>query len=402
MAHSKKVRIFAALVLFTLAVFCGLCINPIASANAETKNLNILWIQDYRKDGSDNVFFTVKTDSENVLDFENYQSGTFKMLKINSVTLFEMIDKGYASAFIVGTDLQVSVNAFDANCPLPDYSVKEDDTDRIVIEKGFYFPTGETNPYNLEFKYDAVFKKFVMVGNSSYLPQSEYNGTVLYDVNSDDGESKYRCLWIHFTYPVTNQYLHHLQYDAESLVKHMREIGSTAPTDLFCSQLSLLGIRDSFLDNIVVDGKSIREWMIFDKDKVRDPENLVLISLQAFYDRGTLLTVEFSPASSCDPSEAGAHTLELKEGLTFPSLVRLTGTHKYSYNRKTDGTIEKLWGTAEAEKPLEKYSETNAEGNGCGSAVTSDFTLSAVGILCGFAISVFVVKLRFKRKNGKF
>lgn len=394
MANRKPVCIVGMLVLVA-CVFIG-CIfigDASFSANAETKFLNVFWIEDYRKDvDSGDTYFTVKTDSVNTVKFSDFNSDALKFMKINGTDLFDMIESGKASAELDGAMLKVEVYSEDNGS-----AIKGEPSDKILIEKGFYYPTNEITACDYEFIYDIVFEKFVMTANEEISERFANRGTVLYDINSDN--YNYRAIWIHFTYPITTMYMHHMQYDAESYAKYMRKIGSSSPTDSYCAELTLTGVRDSLLDNIAFDGKTLREWMIFDKDKVRDPENLVQLSMHASYDRGTLLVLEFSPASSCNPSENGLHTLELKDGLIFPTGVKLTGTHKYS--RVHSGKVPpdgieladyKLWKAETEEKPLEKYTEVKSE-SGCKG------TLNATSFTGGFLLTIAATVMMFVANN---
>lgn len=394
MANRKPVCIVGMLVLVA-CVFIG-CIfigDASFSANAETKFLNVFWIEDYRKDvDSGDTYFTVKTDSLNTAVFSDFNSDALKLMKINGTKLFDMIESGKASAELDGAMLKVEVYSEDNGS-----AIKGASSDKILIEKGFYYPTNEITACDYEFIYDIVFEKFVMTANAEISERFASSGTVLYDINSDN--YNYRAIWIHFTYPITTMYMHHMQYDAESYAKYMRKIGSSCPTDSYCAELTLTGVRDSLLDNIAFDGKTLREWMIFDKDKVRDPENLVQLSMHASYDRGTLLVLEFSPASSCNPSENGLHTLEIKDGLIFPTGVKLMGTHKYS--RVHSGKVPpdgieladyKLWKAETEEKPLEKYTEVKSE-SGCKG------TLNATSFTGGFLLTIAATVMMFVANN---
>lgn len=376
------------------------------TTKADVKELSVLWIQDYEKNEETNrVSFSIKTNSFNSEIIENYQSKSLEYIKVNDVNLLQILENDEtANVSLDVSTIRVTMALQSADLQYFPYAIQEDENDKIVVEKGFYLPTLETNPYTMEFCFDEVLKKFVVVGNPDILDESEYTGTVLYEVHSDN--YNYRQLFIHFTYPITTEYMHHLQYDAETYAKQMRKIGSQSPTDLYCAQLSLIGVRDTLLNNIVVDGKSLREWMIFDKDKVHDPENLVMISMHSSYDRGTLLTVEFSPASSCDPSDEGLHTLELRDGIVFPTKVRLTGTHKYSYDHKADGSVDNQWIAMGAETEIEGYNPTkNGENTGCSGSI---LTGSATGIVCSVVISGAALVRKRKclrvgqrRKNGE-
>ena len=394
MACKKQLHNFGVWLLIT-CVFIGLIFTGVknVTAQADDKPLNVFWIQDYVKDEtSGDVAFTVKTDSANTEIVPDFNSDALKFMKINGAELFGMIEGGKASAELDGAMLKVEVNSADNGS-----AIKGEPSDKILIEKGFFYPTGETIACDYEFIYDIVFEKFVMTANEEISERFADRGTVLYDINSDN--YNYRAIWIHFTYPITTTYMHHIQYDAESYAKYMRKIGSSSPTDSSCAELTLTGVRDSLLDNIAFDGKTLREWMIFDKDNVGDPENLVQLSLHASYDRGTLLVLEFSPASSCDPSEEGLHTLELKDGLIFPTGVKLTGTHKYSRVHKGKVPPEgveladyKLWTAATEEKPLEKYTEEKS-GSGCkGTLNTTSFT-------GGFLLTISATVMMFVAKN---
>ncbi len=363
-------------------------------AGAETKKLSILWLEEYEKSEEANkVSFAIKTNSFNTSVIENFQSEALKFIKINGVDMLDVLERdATAKVTLNGAMIYVTMALKDETLTPFAHAIEENDEDRIVIEEGFYLPTMETNPYTLQFRFDEVLKKFIVIGNPDLIDESKYRGTVLYDVYSDN--YNYRQIFIHFVYPVTTEYMHHIQYDAEMYAKDMRRRGLSDPTDLFCSEFSNFGMRDSLLNNIVVDGKSLQEWMIYDKDKVHDPQDLVMLSLHGSYDRGTLLTVEFSPASSCDPSDEGLHTLELREGIVFPTLVKLMGTHKYSYNHKADGSVDKKWIAADMESPIEDYEPTRNQAQsfvgmaeGCGATILSGGSVFPIALLSVFGMA---------------
>lgn len=369
-------------------------------ACAEIKKLSVLWLEEYeRNEEANKVSFAIKTNSFNTSVIEDFQSEALKYIKINGVDMLNVLEKdSTAKVTLNGAMIYVTMGLKDENKTPFAYAIQEDDDDRIVIEEGFYLPTMETNPYTLQFRFDEVLKKFIVIGNPDLIDESKYRGTVLYDVYSDN--YNYRQIFIHFVYPVTTEYLHHIQYDAEMYAKDMRRRGLSDPTDLFCAEFSIFGMRDSLLNNIIVDGKSLQEWMIYDKDKVHDPQDLVMLSLHSSYDRGTLLTVEFSPASSCDPSDEGLHTLELREGIVFPTLVKVMGTHKYSYNHKADGSVDKKWIADGTESRIEKYKPTQSPAGmskGCGGMILSGGSVFLIALLSVFGGATFF----FRKKTLK-
>ena len=359
MSLKKWLYNFCAWIFSCCIVWGGVAIVRQTSlvASAEGRELAVFWIENYSFNEQENlVSFSLRTNSVNTLYIEDYQGESLKRIKINGTNMMEILRKdGMAKVTLEGATLHFSMSIFTKGELYP-YAIQETAQDRITIEKGFSLPTMETTAYTTAYRFDEVLKKFVIMGNPARLDESAYGKTVMLDVNSDI--YNYRQLFIHFAYPITTEYMHHMQYDAEMYVKYMRSIGNPAPTDAYCAELSLLGIRDTLLNNIIVDGKSLQEWMVLDKDKVRDPENLVMISMHHTYDRGTLMTVEFSPASSCNPSALGTHTLELREGIVFPTLVKLDGTYKYSYTYTGDPKGSNKWIAVGEETEIEPYQPT--------------------------------------------
>ncbi len=365
-------------------------------ACAETKKLSILWLEEYEKNEETNkISFAIKTNSFNTSVIENFQSEALKYIKINGVDMLNVLQQdATAKVTLNGAMLYITMGLEDESATPFEYAIQENNEDRIVIEEGFYLPTMEINPYTLQYRFDEVLRKFIVIGNPDLIDESEYRGTVLYDVYSDN--YNYRQIFIHFVYPITTEYMHHIQYDAEMYAKDMRRRGLSDPTDLFCAEFSIFGMRDSLLNNIIVDGKSLQEWMIYDKDKVHDPQDLVLLSLHSSYDRGTLLTVEFSPASSCDPSDEGLHTLELRDGIVFPTMVKLMGTHKYAYNHKADGSVDKQWIAIGTESQIENYQQSTGNqlvNTGCGGTILGAGSVFPIVILTIFC----TVKMRRKK-----
>ncbi len=369
------------------------------TANAETKALQVLWLEEYDIDEESNyVSFAIKTNSFNTSTIEDFQSEALEHVKINGVDLLEILSQDVNSKVkLSGAMIYVKTGLYDEAEEPFEYAIKENSEDRIVIEKGFYLPTLEETENTFEFYYDEVASKFIAVGNPDLAGENAYGETLLHDVYSDN--YNYRQLFIHFVYPIipTKQYIFNVQYDAETLAKDMRRRGLSSPTDMWCADFSNLGMRNSILNNVIVDGKSLQEWMILDKDKVHDSQNLVMLSFHGSYDRGTLLTVEFSPASSCNPSSEGLHTLELREGMVFPTMVKLVGTHKYTRYHKADGSVDKQWVAVGQESPIEDYQEENVDkSKGCGSAILSSSSVLPITVL-----SIVGALSLLWRKNGE-
>ena len=341
------------------AVVSCSCALSVTDANASgTEDLHVLWIQDYHNNG-EIAGFSIKTTAKNTQVRDDFQSDSLDYVTVNGYTLTEiLLADATASVRLDGAFLQVTVSAEGYA-----YCLEETENDRIVIEKGFSFISGEVTPYDFSYTYDAVFEKYMVIPDPSLIDESRITSALLRDVVFDTTNE--RQLFVHFSYPVCLEYISCVQYDSESMAEQFRNIGWSDPNDLYISQLSLFGIRDSILNNVLVDDKSLAEWMEYDGAYVADPESLVRIAFHGTgRDRGRYMTIEFGYASSCVLSNNESHKLTLKKGLIFPTLARLNRDVTLVYDPETD-----IWGSEHPETPI--YSgDVQAGEESCASALT--------------------------------
>ena len=166
------------------AILCFVCAGlglvftyktRLVSASADTKKLSILWLEEYEKNDEENkVSFAIKTNSFNTSLIENFQSEALKYIKINGVDMLAVLAQDEsAKVTLNGAMIYVTMALEDENSMPFTYAIQENEEDRIVIEEGFYLPTMETNPYTLQFRFDEVLKKFIVIGNPDLIDESE-------------------------------------------------------------------------------------------------------------------------------------------------------------------------------------------------------------------------------------
>ena len=372
MKGQKFLKIFLTVIASMILSFT-VSVSAVETKAEENEDLHILWIQDYENDG-ELANFAIKTTAKNTQTRENFQSDAFEYITVNGYTLKDITEADKkASVKLDGIYLRVTLSATGYK-----YCLKETEEDRIVIEKGFSFISGEVTPYDFTYTWDKIFNKYMVIPDPTLLDESQISSALLRDVVFDSTND--RQLFIHFSYPVGLEYMSCIQYDPEGMAQQFRSIGWSYPSDLYISQLSLFGIRDSILNNILVDGVSLAEWLEEDGPYVADPQNLILISVHGVgRDRGRYLTVEFGYASSCMLSDNEEHTLTLKGGLLFPTLFRLNDDITLTYNPETD-----VWGAGNAESEIESMN-TQQTSEGCNSTMDMGLATTCVGLALAFA-----------------
>ena len=382
MKKQKVIKIFlSAIVAFILSLAGS--ISLVETKAESVADLHVLWIQDYQNNG-ETATFAIKTTASNTQVREKFQSKSFEYITINGYTLTEILSADKTACVqLDGVFLRVTISAGGYK-----YCLSECDKDRIIIEKGFSFISGEVAPYDFTYTWDNIFEKYMVIPDASLLDTTQCNTALLRDIVFDSTNE--RQLFIHFAYPISMDYMSCIQYDPEGMSKQFRSIGWSDPNDLYISQLSLFGIRESMLNNILVDGKSLNEWMAEDGPYVADPENLVKIAVHGTgRDRGRYLTVEFGYASSCLLSNNESHTLTLKKGLVFPSLYCLVEDVTMTYNPETD-----IWGTKSVDEEFESLPIQQQE-KGCSGTIAD---VSA--LLMAVAMGIVGIRL-IKRKEEK-
>jgi hypothetical protein len=385
---SKKIAQKVTAGIFACVALSMAFATPTAVAPAiaeEATPLHVLWIQDYQREG-DTASFAIKTTAKNTQQRKDFQSDAFAYISINGYTLTEIMDADEnARVDLDGVYLRVSVSAEGyAYC----FDGTTDDT--IVVEEGFSFISGEVTPYTFTYTYDLVFKKFMVVPDTSLLDESRYASTVLHDVVFDSTNE--RQVFIHFTYPIGLEYTSCIQCDPEEMARQFRSIGWSDPSDLYISQLSLFGIRESILTGIIIDGKSLKEWIYEDGLYVSDPQNLVQLSLLGSWDRGSYLTVLFGEASSCNLTDNEKHVITIKKGTTFPTYTQMVTDTTLTYDPVTN-----VWGSELAEEEIKSDDvkvETGEKEEGCASK-------TGVGtVVFAFGVAVLGVCALRKKKEG--
>lgn len=386
MKKQKFIKIFLSAVMAFILSLAG-SISLVETKAESVADLHVLWIQDYQNDG-ETATFAIKTTANNTQVLENFQSKAFEYITINGYTLTEILSADKAAHIqLDGVFLRLTISASGYK-----YCLSESNKDRIIIEKGFSFISGEVTPYDFIYTWDDIFEKYMVIPDSSLLDESQCNNALLRDIVFDTTNE--RQLFIHFSYPIGMEYMPCIQYDPEGMAQQFRAVGWSDPSDLYISQLSLFGIRDSILNNILVDGKSLYEWLEEDGTYVADPENLVKIAVHGTgRDRGRYLTIEFGTASSCLLSNNETHTLTLKGGLIFPSLYRLNDDVTMVYDADTD-----IWGAQSAEKEFENL-PIQPEESGCnGTIIDTGLVSLCMGI--GF-VCVQFIKRKGEKQNEK-
>lgn len=341
----------------------------------------VLWVENFNLD---NVYgsFSIKLSAEYTgADVVGFDIVTFNKIKINGKTLSDILkeDDG-AQVVLSGAYLNVYISAKGYS-----HCFTLSDTDRITIEKGFAVPYSGAVNANSEFVYDPLWEEFAHVKDLS-----DIEGKII-DVNveaveTDKAGKDLTSLMVTFSEPIAYRFFPYAHRHVADLADIMKGFATSNPSDIYLSQMSKYGMLDSVLTNIVYDGKTLREWIEYDKRTSTEWRNSVEVRFLGpslgFEDR---IQIFFYSNSSALMDAQKTHTLEIKEGFLTPNLQRLDKSVTYSWD-----VLNERWVGINSLK--EQTPEENDEG--CKSFAFSDTILPLVVSIAIASTFVAVRKIK--------
>ncbi len=337
------------------------------------KPLRVLWLQDLAPE-KNTTSFTIKVSNEYARGggVENFTSQAFSKIEINGSTLTEILQTDErARADLRGQYLDVTLSAAGYG-----HCIKFDESDLIVIKKGFTLPQGGETEFDTRYVYDALWEQFSVVPDLTQV-RGEVTTVSVELVQTDIAafEDGTTMIFVKFAYPPSYRFYPYMQSHVSMMPSRLASISASNPSELFLSELALYGVFNSALDKLYFDGLSMREWMMKDKRTNVDWKDIVDVRfLGTGFNDGYSMQFIFSKNASASLLTDGEHYVEFKTGFITPNLNVVQKDVKYKWNE----SLQKWEGVAlSADEKTFK--------NGCGAvaptALLPTLLLSAVAVL---------------------
>ena len=317
---------------------------------------------------------------------ESVSSEFLDGVTFNGKTLSSLIVDEKASILLNGNYIQISVVKTEW---------KLDGADEISMAKGVAVRDGLTMKDKEVFRYDPSLNRMDLLPDENAEKKSQISLERVETGTIDEQNNMYgqtvveNSIFVTFKYPVCfNANSGHMQAE-------MSEMGVwSGATDSYVYELAKMGVIQSCMDLLYVNGKSIREWMALDHADGLD--GLIRVSFMGTWNWGKVLRVMAAEDSHLQLGAGKDMSVEFKAGFITPmgeyvekdmlckiSAANATGPNcTFDIVDETDYEIVNQDGTFE-----------NSDG-GCGATVAF---APLTATLLGACVAVFVQK----RKGGK-
>ncbi len=345
--------------------------------------LEVYYIQNFAKNESDDerqqyATFEIKFSTPyGGTDIDAYKMDVFDKILVNGQTLNEILleetqNRQYRARITVSGDLvkvQIPLNKLNGN-------------DTITVLKDFTLPQGGVVKKDVSFKYDSLFEEFSVIPDRSSFP---YVGNTINLIESDSLTDTWTSLFLRFGDIVSEGYV--ILGSHESVLS---SVSKTQPvlqlSDKYVSQLAKAGVLESALDYILIDGVSIRDIMLKDKEHYGKLTDFVAVSYHGNgFNKGLVMSISLRDGcqSILDPNVT--HSITLKKGFVTFFLTTITDDVTYYYN-----TEIKKWQT----QPMQ--TDSGETGKGCSGIVSQAGTIVAVTLI---TVSAVIVTKKVRRNS---
>ena len=241
-------------------------------------------------------------------------------ISINGKTIKNLVNQNKAEVTLKGNYVVVSLNKSE---------FKFDNSDWIEIKKGATVKTYKNgqkliNTDDVKFVYSTALDRFEIVVDWERVKKVSKRGVidqieVAPDSESDfNGETlKMSSIWIHFKDGAKKN------YDTFNVHLDLQEFAKTsACSDLLAYHYAQNGVFESVMDKLIINGKSLRDWLI--EDEQAGNSGMIRVQYLAYnISQGKILRILVSEKSLLKIGEGVDQSVELKEGFINPSLQQI-------------------------------------------------------------------------------
>ena len=285
---------------------------------------------------------------------ESFQSA----IKINGETLKDLIAEGKAS---------VTLSSYFVKLTVDQDVLKLDNTDSVEIAKDAVV-RGKLKTLDKEkFIYCSDLRRFELVPDRAAFDSMETGiGIEVVELGSpnafdffDAGQMPCNSIWTSFNGTATTLGLGVAHQSLEQLAS------TSGNTDIYNYHLAKLGVFESVMDYVYVNGKSIREWMIIDREAGR--EGYIRVIFMGFgFNTGKSFVIQAATGSALELGMDRDMSIEFKKGFTTSMGQRFQHDIKYEIFAKDAVGVNSLFSATANNYPVTVDKEEITEEKGCG------------------------------------
>ena len=241
-------------------------------------------------------------------------------ISINGKTIKSLINEKKVAIKLNGNFVEVVLNKSE---------FMFDDTDCIEIKKGATVKTYKNgrkliNTDDEKFVYSTTLERFEVDVDWEQVKNNSKRGAIEQIEIAQNAESvfngetlKMSSVWVHFKDGAKKN------YDTFNVHLNLQEFAKASGcSDLLTYHYAQNGMFESVMDKMVVNGKSLREWLI--EDKQAGNSGMIRVEYLPFsISQGKIMRIVVSEKSLLKIGEGVDQSIEFKEGFTNPNLQQI-------------------------------------------------------------------------------
>ena len=306
----------------------------------------------------------------------NYDFSVTEKILVGEESLKALLARDSASG--------AALNGYTLTLRLPDSCLSDGTV--VTVESGFALPTGATMSGDQRFTYDQAFEEFFVGSDAQAIEGAAKPTGISGIIRATDGVAAgTNQLFVQFTTPSSHKYLPFVQMSPENLYQTYGAVG-VSMSELYAYELSLYGVRESVWDLLYLDGKSLREWALTDKDKTGEWKRFIDVYYVGTIFNDYYMQIVIGRASSAVMDWTTEHTITFKAGFVTPELGVIDRDQKYVWNTETQLWQLDTTGLETVIPGTKLEEEKEPETEGCGSCNTAGSVVMIAFLAAGALI----------------
>ena len=355
--------------------------------NYEETELVVTYITAPTKDSAAGTYsFQLKSTIE--FTHGETMSETFQSaIKINGEPLKELIAGGKAS---------VALSSYFIKITVAQEVLKLDNTDSVEIAKDAVVRDRVKTVDEEKFIYCSDLRRFELVPDRAAFDSMETGmGIEVVELGNpnafdflDAGQMPCNSIWTSFNGTATTLGIGLAHQSLEQLAS------TSGNTDIYNYHLAKLGVFESVMDYVYVNGKSIREWMVLDHEAGRD--GYIRVIFMGFgFNTGKSFVIQAATGSALELGMDRDMSIEYKKGFTTSMGQRFQHDIKYEIAAKDAVGVNSLFSATANNYPVTVEKEEIVESSaGCFGNIYT--LLPSTLILITICMAATALKMRSK------
>ena len=353
-------------------------------------------------------------DEDGYITFElrlSAQSGALSDFNFPVSEYIRIGEKSLSDILAENKDAGISLSDYTLTVKIPASYLKDGLV--VTVLEGFAIPAGILRE-DVTFTYDADFEEFTGEVHREAIEDQLTPTNVNTIITATDGVARgTNQLFIEFTTPCSMKYLPFAQADTDTVFSSYGSVGVTMSAR-YAYELTAYGIRESLLDYLLLDDKTLREWAIEaggGAESVRYIDIYYLGETFGVYYLQIVINRESDAVMDWNES----HTITFKQGFITPMLGVFEKDVQWAWNPETQS-----WAPDEsANATVDPDAQLKAEegelfpepSGGCSGVAAATGTVIGAALLASAVALLIVCRRRaadtgvhpdkFKNKGGK-